>query len=368
MEIDFHFGVTYIVGRLAGLTHEDSQIVATSSQYVDDTVNSGALHFKTDEAFHRISCAHELSDYHLLLPVDEREVWIPFHFLPGCDGGGDPSAEFHAKIICRPHSEVAKQMVRMCIEKSQKDHALHRLGITAHVFIDTWAHQGFAGINHRVNMASDITLIDPKEVGAGFWHVVAHGGIKAWISKQGRPVLVKLSSRFFPMGHGTVLHYPDHPFRKWSYKNGHGELVERDNPSDFLEAADQLCRVIRRFLSGDPDREVEGLPGKDKSLIQSKIAQLTDNNPHIRLEAWLKAVEQGDFSFGSAKPVYGKAGVGSWKYQALGTTAAKIGRFERFDYSPDFLVTNWKRFHDAAMAHQYDVLKEILPNFGICAI
>ena len=36
-------------------------------------------------------------------------------------------------------------------------HALHRLGITMHVYADTWAHQGFAGTPHEINQATEIT-------------------------------------------------------------------------------------------------------------------------------------------------------------------------------------------------------------------
>ena len=53
MESDFHFGVTYTVARLAGFDENQAQIVATASQYVDDTVNSGILKFSTGETYYR---------------------------------------------------------------------------------------------------------------------------------------------------------------------------------------------------------------------------------------------------------------------------------------------------------------------------
>jgi hypothetical protein len=170
------------------------------------------------------------------------------------------------------------------------------------------------------------------------------------------------------MGHGTVLHYPDHPFRLWSYNDGHGTLVRRDNPTAFLQAADELCRAIRRYLVGDPYANVEGLPLADRTTIARYISELTDDDAWERLRAWIDAVRHGEFSFGSAEPAYLKSGEGSWKHQALGITKAKVGRREKFEYRPDFLSSNWKLFHDAALAHQHDVLHEILPHFGICAI
>ncbi len=137
MEIDFHFGVTYVVGRLAGLRHDEAQIVATASQYVDDTVNSGTLRFRTGEAYSRATTAHKALDFHNLNNVDERCVWVPFHFIPGnqSEGRGD---EFLDRMVCRPNSDVAQAMVRRCIENQDHPFALHQLGITAHVFMDTW--------------------------------------------------------------------------------------------------------------------------------------------------------------------------------------------------------------------------------------
>jgi hypothetical protein len=360
VEIDFHFGATYVAARLGGLDHAQSSIVATCAQYVDDTVNDGVVRFKSGQSFRRISSAHAFSDYRILNPIETRLVWIPFHFLPGGDGGGDPSTGFYDQIVCRPHSEVAKAMARLCIEKKQAPHALHRLGITAHVFIDTWAHQGFAGVMHPVNVVWGIQLIDPPEKAPGEWG----NRMLRWFWRM----MSNLQSRYFPMGHGAALHYPDHPFRKWSYENGLGQTVMRDNPTDFLEAANQLCRFIQRFVKGDPEAEVSGLPAPDREVIRKKIVELTDDDPMVRLEHWLKAIEAGEFSFGPASPRYLASGAGSWKHAALGITSAEVDDATPVDYSQEFLVSDWKRFHDAALAHQYDVLKEILPGFGICAI
>jgi hypothetical protein len=46
---------------------------------------------------------------------------------------------------------VAQQMVRECIQRSESAYGLHRLGVTMHAYFDVWAHQGFAGVNHRFN-------------------------------------------------------------------------------------------------------------------------------------------------------------------------------------------------------------------------
>ena len=98
-------------------------------------------------------------DYRNFKELANHEVWIPFHFLPGNDGlqaGKDPSGKFINKIICEPNSYIAQDMIHSCIENKNTLYGLHRLGITMHVYADTWAHQGFAGVNHKVNNASKI--------------------------------------------------------------------------------------------------------------------------------------------------------------------------------------------------------------------
>jgi len=185
-------------------------------------------------------------------------------------------------------------MARQCILKAGAPHGLHRLGITAHVFIDTWAHQGFAGVRHEINLASNITVINPKDkYRAHFWEVVTHEGWRAAFAFLLRKGMLLFTNRVFPMGHGAVLHYPDHPFRVWSYVNGHGETVNRDNPTDFLKALDELCKVIRRFIRKEPNAPESGLLAGDQALIEKKIVELTDEDPEVRLAAWLETVRAG---------------------------------------------------------------------------
>ena len=286
--------------------------------------------------------------------VDPRLVWIPFHFVPGSDPDDDHKDEFFGRIVCRPNSGVAREMVRSCIRKKERLFGLHLLGITAHAFADTWAHQGFAGIWNQINLARDVRLDAP------------HDDVDAFVAKLGAIFF----DNCFPMGHAAVLHYPDHPFRKWSYVNVYDNKVERDNPADFLEAADGLCKVFRRYRSGNPDPnvEVEGLPIADKTIIAKKLKDLNTDDGDERNDAWLKAVRDGEFSFGGADPQYEPFGPNSWKCKALGTPKEKFADEDEFDYKSDFLRSDWKRFHDAAQAHQFEVLREILPKFGICVI
>lgn len=364
MQIDFHHGVTYVVSRLAGLDHDQANIIAHCAQYVDDATNAGLTKFNNGALFDRISSAHKLLDYRNFRQLANYQVWIPFHFLPGNDGlppGEDPDGKFINKLICRPNSYVAQAMVTEAIQQQHKPSSLHRLGITMHVYADTWAHQGFAGVDHRVNEARE--LVD--ETGQTDTKLTQR--VNKYFRKNFLEQLAgALIGETFPLGHGAVLSHPDKPFLKWGYKNGLGQQIKRNNPQDFLEAADNICIWLQRYLLRDPNAEVSGLPPGDRELIAQMLATIKDNDGKVRHQKWLSSIREGKFSFGKAEVTYIPKGQGSWKYEALKTTSQIDTGKEKFPYDPSFLQSNWKLFHDALEAHRFYITHELLPQYGIC--
>jgi hypothetical protein len=352
MQMDFHHGITYAVARLSGFEHEAASVIAYSAQYVDDATNAGLIRFDNGAMFSRISSAHKMLDYRNFQELANHRIWIPFHFLPG--NGGLPATEnpegsFIEKLICRPNSYVAQEMVRECIHRRYTFYGLHRLGITMHVYADTWAHQGFAGVNHRVNDAKSI------------------------VDESGKPnqkVMARLAGYFIgealPLGHGAVLSNPDKPFLKWGYTNGRGEKIVRNNPRDFLEAAENMCKAMQRYHLGNPNADVPGLPEQDRALMDVMIKTITDHSAKVRHQKWIDAIAEGKFSFGKADIAYVPKGKGSWKYLALGTERLVDSSSEVFQYKSSFLRSHWKLFHDALQCHHFYIVHELLPKYGIC--
>ena len=366
MQIDFHHGVTYVIARLAGFKHKEASIVAHCAQYVDDATNGGQIKFDNNAMYKRIYSAHKHVDYRHLHELSNHQVWIPFHFLPGNNhkpAGENPDGTFIQKLICCPNSFVAKDMVRKCIKGKKEEYGLHRLGITMHVYADTWAHQGFAGVNHKVNNITDIKdkngVLDPSIIES-----VANYFGDGWDSIQS-----KFVGSALPLGHGAALSYPDMPYLKWSYVDGLGNTIERDNPKDFLEAADNMCIAMKCYINGNYDsNNIGGLPKDDKDKIASMFNDIDDKDGDQRHNRWLDAIKKGAFSFGAEESVdYIAKGENSWKDIAIGTKKSKDTGEETFTYNPAFLKSDWKLFHDALQAHRFCVLHDILPKYGICA-
>jgi hypothetical protein len=356
MQIDGHHTLTYIAARLAEYSHKQASIIAYSAQYVDDATNSGTIHFDNLAMYSRISSAHKMLDYRNMDELANHKVWIPFHFLPGNGGksaGENPKGTFIKKLICSPDSHVARDMLRACVGDCEKPYALQRLGITMHVYADTWAHQGFAGVNHKINEVKKIKS-NSKALDKSFFNKIFNYFL----------------SESFPLGHGAALSHPDRPSLKWEYINGLGKKVTRDNSEIFMDAVDKMCRAMQCFRVKDLTMDLDsmpGLPSKDAKKILSLIKSIKGDSGEIRHEKWLNEIKKGSFSFGAVEVKYIAKGKGSWKHQSIGQLSATDTGRESFVFKDSFMTSNWKKFHDALQAHRFDILHDVLPKYGICA-
>src|SRR5262249_17446750 len=129
-------------------------------------------------------------------------------------------------------------------------------------------------------------------------------------------------NKALPLGHGTVLSNPDKPYLVWGYTNGHGERIERNNPKDFIDAADHMCKAMQCFRAGDIRYSAPGLPPRDRDTIWQFFTNLVIPDEKVRHAAWLEDIKKGFFSFGPETASYVAEGEGSWKHYALGVPDA----------------------------------------------
>lgn len=184
---------------------------------------------------------------------------------------------------------------------------------------DTWAHQGFAGVSHAVNHARDVT---------------GPGGA------PDEGLMDRLKNFFInealPLG----------------------------------DASDPMCRAMQCFRAGDPAFPAPGIAPKDRETLARLLMDIRADDSDDRHKVWLEQIAKGAFSFGPEEVTYIEQGEGSWKHAALG---APLGESENegtggtYAFRPEFLRSDWKLFHDALQAHRFDVIHNILPEYGICA-
>ena len=354
MNIDFHYGVIYVTSRLAGMSPEQAQTVAHACQYVDDATTRDILHFEDGESFERFASAHVMYDYKNGMDDENRVIWAPFHFLPG--GQGDTLEE---KSVCQQDSEIAREMIRRAIDNRHAPNALHRLGVSLHVYVDTWAHKGFSGTESKHNTVlflegddhdHDTWLEKLKDLLADTVHNVEAVGLNV----------------ISGLGHGGALHFPDMPWAKWKYKNGHLIEIERNNLPDFVQDADMACKVVQGFLSGNRQYDTEpGLSPEVKSALEEVLASNCDHDGEKRLEVILQSIAAGKFpGVAEAVPAYLAKGVNSWKFAATGIADSGDGDTKP-KWSLAFEDSDYRKFHDAVKEHRFVVTQDILPAHGV---
>jgi hypothetical protein len=351
MQIDFHHATTYVLARLAGFSRSEANTVAYSSQYVDDATSYGPIFFDNKALYQRVSSAHKMLDIRNTKALNNHQVWIPFHFLPGNGGKGmgkNPDGTFINKLVCKPNSPIAQQMIKNAILEKDKSYGLHRFGVVMHIYADTWAHQGFAGVLNQINEVENA-----KETSnSGLFD----GGLKKFLFDI-------LDDIIPPLGHGRANVLPDMPFLKWQYKDGHGQLINRDNTGQFCNACKAMFKAMKRYQTGDPTATVTDIPIADMKKLRSLFKNIKKKDGEERHKSWLKNIKNGEFSFGSETVKYYPRGSKSWKHTALGTSHD----VEIYTYDKTFLKSNWKLFHDAIQAHLFYINHDLLPKYGICA-
>lgn len=390
MQIDMHYYGTYAMARAAGINADAARIIATAAQYVDDNVADEPIVLKDGARILRRSTAHHLEDVRKNVNEnDQREVWVPFHFLPGNEIDDGENEDHTLRLRCRKNSEPACMMVDHLVNGAPTDVlALERAGIVAHVYADTFSHYGFSGVSSRRNRVygdrfafqhEDALTLQLQEWGGDFFKKFGSQGgrfrnIKTWVDRQGfverlKPLLQRLGlgavaawivsfvgeTGSGALGHGPVATYPDQPYLKWSYvyEYPRAVTVERDNSADFLEACRALHAMFERLAAVRGDfADVGG--GRPFASIEGKVAQIigTVGDKYERADLWKRAAATGEL-FVKAEPIpdYDHETWTRWIEEADG----KIDSANTLDHPAC-------RFHLAANAHRSWVLHTLLPS------
>jgi hypothetical protein len=364
MNIDFHYGVIYVVARLGGLDPQHAEIVAHACQYVDDATTPSVLSFAGGQSFERFASAHQMLDYKNMLKAEDRVVWAPFHFVPGGQGN-----TLEDKSICRPDSPIARDMVARMLLGHNANNALHRLGVTLHAYVDTWAHQGFSGTISKHNVVLHLE-------GDGFDRDTWAEKVKGYFIDAGERVETWTANTISRLGHGAALHFPDMPWAEWKYINGNHTEISRVNLPDFITAADMACRVVQRFCHQreNPTDNVgldfsteAGLSAEAREGLRKILASNRSHDVFARLKAFCDDAESGRIpGFKETIPLYLSKGEGSWKHLATGIVADDDGDKKNPPvWSQVFEDSDYRKFHDAIKEHRFVVTQEILPRHGI---
>lgn len=359
MQLDMHYHGTYAMARAAGINADTAEIIATAAQFVDDNACGDSILFKDGGRFYTEATAHHPANGANLCLKDQRFVWIPFHFLPGDEG-----KTYTEKLICHQDSANVRALVQHALDLSRGcAFAPELIGLTAHVYADTFSHYDFSGVSSRWNELTpnslDILNIDLPD------------GMKTYIEDKSE----KFLKRYFKeiksldniigwfaqgasggLGHGGASTYPDRPYLKWGFtRKRDGLRIEHDNPATFLKGCEALHGMFSRFAELHPERTT------DKAMAFADIREpvmevLSTATPlQGRIDAWQQAFRAGAIT-GQSEVIRPYSDDG-WndEREALNRTESSFDAAQSHAY----------RFYQAAAALRIFILRQLLPTQGL---
>lgn len=278
-----HYYGTYAMACAAGILPAASQVIATSAQYVDD---SDVFQEQLIDGLYieAAATAHHPIDKNNVDHVDQCKIWVPFHFLPGNEGG-----TLAEKLICRMDSPLAREMVNHNLTFSQSEFALELMGITAHVYADTFSHYGFSGISSSLNkVKAESIQLNVEEPNTLQYIINKFGDFKD-------KYIAGNIADFVALGHGSVGTYPDRPYLNWNFEYEDDRTSgTRENKQTFLESCRQLHRVFTEFVQQKPELLVTNML-REFHDIEKRVSEVlaTEGSMDERINAWQHAVTNG---------------------------------------------------------------------------
>lgn len=353
MQIDMHYHGVYAIARTAGLSQEASRIIATASQFVDDNAQTNGMEFPDASSMATEPTAHHTTSVKNIDSDSQRQVWVPFHFLPGNEGD-----TFTDRLVCRKNSEIAREMRENHVNLHDKPYYLELVGIFAHVYADTFSHYGFSGVSSRANRVINDSFeykgLDPQveeyieEKKQSFYEKYGSGwvrNIKSFLAEAASGAL----------GHGAAVTLPDRPFLIWRFKYENGTYTDwRDNPTTFWEACKELHAAFEKVAQLKPelsDNE-QKRPWKDISDHVSNILN-TQGNKETRIKTWQESCSFGHI-FKKPEPIP--------EYENWNTG---LEHFNENTQPKEMLDLSSYRFYQAASYHRWYILRELLPKHDL---
>lgn len=339
MDLDYHYGLMYVLSRWAKFGSPNANIIATSARLVDDNFDQNPLSDASEEEDLAKGINVRYTSQNVFGNVTgkgNKEIWMPFHFLPSLEG--DSKEE---KLTCRKNSPLAQKLADRLLETTLDNSDFgFRLGIGLHAYLDTWAYQGFCGLKDSVNTGQRRLLTQQgAKAGKAVTDFVEGNetlkNIAGTVSEQAASLGKAIGN--FVQGNETLNNLADTVnAQKDKLGKAVGEFVEgnetlnkvadtaaanlsemknmlgRDdcfkggqNEEDFMEAVEKTYRIIQA-VSCEP---VTGLTERQQELIRECFKGIQAEDGEERYQEWLKRIHDNyfeieDFNDGDASAAY----------------------------------------------------------------
>ncbi|MEH6534702.1 MAG: DUF6765 family protein [Photobacterium frigidiphilum] len=350
MQKDMHYYGTYSIARAAGLTREAARIIATSAQFVDDNAQSNGIGLEDASSCQVEATAHHTADISNIDPDDQRQVWVPFHFLPGNEGDS-----FTERLVCTKDSQIAREMCANHLAQKSKPYFLELLGVMAHVYADTFAHYGFSGVSSRKNRV-DSESFRFKNINDEIRDYIVQK--KDSFFAKFNPFVRNIKSSLAQdlsgaLGHGGVVTFPDRPYLNWrfTYEDGN-DSGWRNNTETFIEYSQKVHAIFALVADETPDWADQS-QFQSWEMLEPKVRAILEFQAKgdERILKWQSEAQQKLFNVAEDIPEYR-----DWNE---GFELLEQGNSEAAMRHPIY------RYYQAASYHRWYVLRELFPEHGL---
>ncbi len=234
MNLEFHYYAVYILALEAGFSENSAFVIAASSQELD--ASTSELGFDTGQKILDIVVSQNYSFWN---DAVKNDIYLPFHFIPGNaeEARNTRKDGKNCRFLVTPNSESVKSLLIDAL----KDKDPYLIGVAAHSFADSYAHQNFSGLEEEANSLGGFSGNTEESPGKSLFRDLAASGLP-------------------PVGHLQALSAPDEPGLVWTDLRLKEEKVV--NNKRFAIAAKKLFRYLRIYL---------GKSFGDEELITDKL-------------------------------------------------------------------------------------------------
>lgn len=261
MDLNFHYFAVKTIARDAGFGENDAQLIASYSQFIDDYdiwknymflevpdyAKSLATKYPWGYSFYTVTTGFTslFDTARLSLPKYQREIVVPFHFIPVRKLKDIPNDAPRSEYRTAPADITGSFLIRHLLDGAKDQYLanpgryeLMRIGMLLHTFADTYAHQNFSGFHGWENFSYLVKVTDNFDHGKD-------------ITKDYNP---DFYGGIYSVGHANVNHAPDDTFAEFemsmaenenqSKKESYTLHFSRSNAQVFADAAKQIFRYL----------------------------------------------------------------------------------------------------------------------------
>ena len=314
MNIEFHYYLTKYIALEAGFDSDEAEIIAYSSQFVDDNKTRFKIEIP-DGSFYENYFSQTMN---ITKPKKKlMRVYLLFHFLPG-----DPTSSKARRrdgkmhlLMTTPSSTHAQEI----FFDTTKNENLYSLGIASHMLADTLAHQNFVGTFDEINAMK------------GVWQTLTPN-----------------------IGHADAGFKPDIPNLLWHDPRLIDEYKEVNNIDRVLLAANKLYTNYLMFTTNPPEwsKVKKNISNIINEPIKESQIKLYPKQKKVRIEkykelladfgtdgnydslSWFKSAVKEDINFLNDK---------KYKFDPIK---------DKLNFRTNYKRSHWYRFQEAIKEYQ----------------